>query len=119
MGHDTMHSPHETQVESPIGKIVVEGDASLISLAASGQHPVVANGIAATNATIAEDAGFVIDRDGQGGIVVTARRTAPGKTRMFNVSSRRQVLPVRSRRSAVAGRRGWDGLPSAVPATCA
>ena len=71
-----MHSPQETQDEFPIGQIVIEGDAGLISLAAPRQHPVVANLIAAANAAVAQDAGFVIDGDGQGRIVVPARRGA-------------------------------------------
>ena len=73
-------------------QIVVEGNARLISLAASRQHPVVPNLIAAADAAIAEDAGFVIDRDGQGGIVVSARRAAPGKARLLDPGLRGQTL---------------------------
>ena len=43
------------------GQIVVEGDAGLIPFAAARQHPVVANIIATTYATVTQDAGFMID----------------------------------------------------------
>ena len=63
VGQETMHSPHETHDDSPIGQVDVEGDAGLVSLAAAGEDPVVADVVAAANAAVAEDAGFVIDGD--------------------------------------------------------
>ena len=35
------------------GQIVIEGDSGLVALAATGQHPVVADVIAAANASVA------------------------------------------------------------------
>ena len=79
-----MHSPHETHDDSPMGKLLIEGDAGLVSLAAARQHPVVPDVVAAANAAVAEDAGFMIDRDDGGGIVLAARSGAVRETRLLD-----------------------------------
>ena len=75
-----MHSPQETQDESAHGQVVIEGDSGLIALAAPRQYPVMPNVVAAANTAVAENASFVIDRNGDRGIVVSSWRTAPSES---------------------------------------
>ncbi len=118
VGQDTMHSPHETQEELAHGQIVVEGNASLISLAASRQHPVVANLIATADAAIAQDAGFMIDSNCQGRIVTSARGRAPRKPRLLESRLALPDAPIHSLRNAAAARRERDGRTSTVQPAC-
>ena len=77
-----MHSPQETHDELPIGLVQIEGDPGVEALAAPAQHEVVADLVAAANAAVAEDAGFVIDGDRQRRIILAARRQALGESRL-------------------------------------
>src|SRR6266851_9784 len=74
------------------GQVVIEGDAGLISLATTRQHPVVPYVVAAANATVTENAGFVIDRNDGGGIVLAAGVSAMRETRLLDASDAGEVL---------------------------
>ena len=63
VGQETMHSPQETQEESPIGSLSVEGDAGVVAFAHAAEDEILANLVAAADAAVAQDAGVVIDGD--------------------------------------------------------
>ena len=58
------------------GQVVIESDARLVAFATAHQHEVVTDLVAAANAAVAKDAGFMIDGDGGGRIVASARLRA-------------------------------------------
>ena len=71
-------------------QIGVEGDAGHEALAAAAQHVVVANLVAAANAAVAQNAGFVIDGDRERRIVLAARRDAAREARLTDAFQARQ-----------------------------
>ena len=105
--------------------VVVEGDGGVIALALAGDDEVVANLGAAADAAVAEDAGGVIDVDGERGIVRAehrhgaleiARRGEAVDSRHGQVRGRlwRPASRVRSRRCAAGACRARDGRRAGV-----
>ena len=118
VGHDTMHSPHDTHVELPIGSSRSKAMPRRVALAAPADDHVLLDVVAAADAAIAEDAGLVIDGDDQRRVVAAARRQPAREARL---APRRPPAPAsraRSRRCAAGGRRATDGRPSASRPAC-
>ncbi len=100
-------------------QVVVERDAGHEALASAPEHVVVPDLIAAANAAIAEDAGFVIHRDYQRRVVLPARRNAAWKARLGDAFQARQRLQLAIARlplaRAGAGMIGHQHLDQSAP----
>ncbi len=84
-------------------QVVVEGDAGPETFAAAAEHVVVADLVAAANAAVAQDAGFVIDGDDERRIVLAARRQAAREARLGDAFQARQGFKFAVARLALAG----------------
>src|ERR1035438_1129385 len=88
------------------GKIFIKSDASLVAFAPAGENKIVPNLAATANATLAQDAGVVIDGDRGRGIVVSAwcgqaRIAGGGETclacKVLQLAVVRKLLPLAGR----------------------
>ena len=84
-----MHSPQDTHDELPMGRFRSNAMPAFEALAAPSQHVVLANFVAAANAAVAQNAGFVIDRDHQREFVLAARREPRARSAAGEMPSRR------------------------------
>jgi len=72
--------------------VEIEGDAGGIAFAHAAEDEIVFDFVAAADAAVAEDAGVVIDSDGEGGIVGATRSGAARKTQTSDIGLLRKSL---------------------------
>ena len=68
VGHDTMHSPHDTS-SCPLA-VQIEGNACRVAAPGAPDDVVLLDLVTSAHAAVAEDAGFMIDGDAERGVVV-------------------------------------------------